>query len=344
MKTVELLLSRDEFRSFCLERDKHQCVICGEKKELSVHHIIERRLFDDGGYYRSNGATLCEEHHLAAENTTLSCESIRIAAKIVNIILPDHFYTGQRYTKWGDPILDNNMRMAGELFHEESVQRILSQGNVLSFYTKYVKYPRTYHLSWSDGRSSDDKILPNTKQFEGKEVIVTAKMDGENTTLYSDYVHARSLTYHSHPSRDLIKQLHASVARDIPEGWRVCGENLYAEHSIAYKNLAAYFLVFSIWNERNICFSWDETCQYTMLLGLDTVPVLYRGIWDESLVRSYNFQEIDNDPCEGYVVRVANEFHYKDFKNCVAKYVRANHVTTDEHWLNKPVSPNKLRK
>ena len=30
-------------------------------------------------------------------------------------------------------------------------------------------------------------------------------------------------------------------------------------HSIAYDALPAHFLVFSIWNERNECLSWDET-------------------------------------------------------------------------------------
>lgn len=344
MKTNERLLTRDEFRSFCLERDKHKCVICSNQNNLFVHHILERRLFSDGGYYLDNGASLCEGCHLAAENTTLSCEDIRIAAKIIRVVLPEHLYVNQRYTKWGDPILDNNLRMPGELFFDDSVQKILSQGNVLSLYTKYIKYPRTYHLPWSAGRSSDDKVLHNTKQFEGKEVVITVKMDGENTTFYDDYVHARSLTYHSHKSRDLVKQLHATIAHDIPSGWRICGENLYAEHSIAYQNLEAYFLVFSIWNEKNICSSWDETCQWSSLLGLATVPVLYRGLWDEALVKEYKFSEIDNDPCEGYVVRVADEFHYKDFKNCTGKYVRSNHVTTDEHWLNKSVTPNKLRK
>lgn len=42
MKNV--LLTRDEFRERCLERDKHQCVICSSKNNLSVHHILERRL------------------------------------------------------------------------------------------------------------------------------------------------------------------------------------------------------------------------------------------------------------------------------------------------------------
>lgn len=337
------LLTRDEFRESVFARDQYKCIIC-KAPAVDAHHIIERRLFSDGGYYMDNGVSLCAEHHLAAEDTTLSCEKVRQAASIKSIILPEHLYVDQAYDKWGNPVLPNGMRMPGELFNEEPVQKVLSQANMLGVFTKYVKYPRTYHLPWSPGASNDDKVLASTKQFEGKEVVITIKMDGENTTFYDDYVHARSLTYHSHQSRDLIKQLHATIAHDIPSGWRICGENLYAEHSIAYQNLESYFLVFSIWNEKNICFSWDETCQWSSLLGLSTVPVLYRGPWNEALVKEYKLLEIDNDPCEGYVVRVADEFHYKDFKNCVGKYVRNNHVTTDEHWLNKTVVANKLRK
>jgi hypothetical protein len=70
MKTDMKLLTRTEFREGCLERDSYRCVICGETENLSVHHIIERRLWSDGGYYMENGATLCEEHHIKASNRT----------------------------------------------------------------------------------------------------------------------------------------------------------------------------------------------------------------------------------------------------------------------------------
>jgi hypothetical protein len=43
-----------------------------------------------------------------------------------------------------------------------------------------VKYPRTHHLPWSPGRSSDDVVMTSCEQFEGKRVIVSVKMDGES--------------------------------------------------------------------------------------------------------------------------------------------------------------------
>ena len=56
-----------------------------------------------------------------------------------------------------------------------------------------VKYPRTFHLPYSPQRGEGDKVLPSDDIFRGKPVVVTEKMDGENTTLYADYLHARSI-------------------------------------------------------------------------------------------------------------------------------------------------------
>ena len=57
-----------------------------------------------------------------------------------------------------------------------------------------IKYPRTPHLPYSMSKTDDDKTLPDDSQFEDMNVVVTIKMDGENTTIYPDgYVHARSL-------------------------------------------------------------------------------------------------------------------------------------------------------
>ena len=55
------------------------------------------------------------------------------------------------------------------------------------------KYPRTPHLPWSPGLSSDDTRLGQARQFAGREVVVTEKLDGENTTLDRRGLHARSL-------------------------------------------------------------------------------------------------------------------------------------------------------
>ena len=214
---------------------------------------------------------------------------------------------------------------------------------MLGLFTDRVRYPRTYHLPWSPGINGDDRALEDVSAFEGQQVVVTAKMDGEQTTMYRDYIHARSLQWTGHPSRSWVANLHGQAGWQIPGGWRVCGENLYARHSIHYQNLSAYFLVFSVWNKRNVCLSWAETVEWAALLDLQTVPVLYTGTWDEGVIRSLYTPTFDGDEMEGYVVRLADSFPYGAFRRSVAKYVRADHVRTRPHWFHgQPVVPNEL--
>lgn len=212
-----------------------------------------------------------------------------------------------------------------------------------------VKYPRTYHCPWSPGRSDDDKVHTQAaidNMFIGKMVVVTEKTDGENSTIYPNgATHARSLDSKNHESRSWIRQFAAKIGRDIPEGWRVCGENLFARHSLAYDRLPSYFLCFGIYDQNNRCLSWDDTVLWAELLGLDLVPVLYRGVWDENLIRSFGTpgaQSAFGPEREGYVVRLADSFDYEDFSKSVSKFVRASHVTTGDHWMNGPVVPNRL--
>ena len=57
-----------------------------------------------------------------------------------------------------------------------------------------MKYPRTPHLPWSHGRAEDDIALDSIEHLERLgDVVITEKLDGENTTLYHDYLHARSV-------------------------------------------------------------------------------------------------------------------------------------------------------
>lgn len=201
--------------------------------------------------------------------------------------------------------------------------------------TRY-KYPRTPHLSWSPGFSGDDIILADNI-FSGNEVVITEKMDGENTSIYCDYIHARSINSGKHPSRDWVNSLWGSIKKDIPEGYRICGENLYAKHSIKYVDLESYFYVFSIWNGDN-CLSWKDTVEYCSLLNLSHVPILYEGIFSEDILPTLDFNKQ-----EGYVIRLKEGFSLMDFGTSVAKYVRKNHVQTDEHWMHKKVEKNLLR-
>lgn len=207
----------------------------------------------------------------------------------------------------------------------------------------FVKYPRTHHLPWSPGLSSDDKVANDLSSFEGRRVIVTKKMDGENTTMYNNHIHARSIDSRGGADRDWVKSFWANISHNIPDNYRICGENLWARHSIYYEDLESYFLAFSVWNG-DICLSWDDTVDILQMLDIKHVPVMADIVWDENMIRNMH-QGLDDINDEGFVVRLADEFNYADFNKNVVKYVRAGHVQTDQHWRTSGVFvPNKLKR
>jgi hypothetical protein len=236
---------------------------------------------------------------------------------------------------------------------------------------EYYKYPRTFHFAWSENLQNDDRLLESDSHLSGQEVIVTEKLDGENCNLYQDYMHARSLSGRHHPSRNWIKKLHAEKAHLIPKGWRICGENVFAFHSIFYNKLSTYFYVFAIFNEHNESIDWDEVVEWSQLLGLETVPVLYRGPYDidkikkcyvgkskfegwtakdnidynrfrELLISNCDKREYAEETQEGYVCRVSGKIKYEEYPYKLAKFVRKSHVQTPDFWMNLPVISNNL--
>ncbi|MFC6092582.1 RNA ligase family protein [Saccharothrix lopnurensis] len=201
-----------------------------------------------------------------------------------------------------------------------------------------TQYPRTPHLPWSPGASSDDVRVVDPVGLRGREVVVTEKLDGENTTLYPDGLHARSPDSAHHPSRSWVKGLHGRIAARLPAGWRVCGENVHARHSLAYTDLESWFYGFSVW-AGDRCLDWDATARFLRELGVPTPPMLWRGAFDERALRALR---VDTARQEGFVVRTTEGFGRAEFGRRVAKWVRPHHVRTDAHWATAPVVPNGL--
>ena len=59
---------RAAFRDSVFDRDGHRCRVCGDTKgPFDAHHITPREQMEEGGYFTSNGITLCPKCHIRAE-------------------------------------------------------------------------------------------------------------------------------------------------------------------------------------------------------------------------------------------------------------------------------------
>ena len=120
----EELLKRSDFEMSVFYRDRCKCVFCGQKA-TAAHHILDRKLFSDGGYYLNNGVSVCDEHHWLCEIGELSVEEVRAAANIIIRILPIELFPDRIYDKWGNQKLDDIFFLKGPLFYDSGCQKAL---------------------------------------------------------------------------------------------------------------------------------------------------------------------------------------------------------------------------
>ena len=212
-----------------------------------------------------------------------------------------------------------------------------------------MKYPRTYHVPFSPGATSDDKRLSEEdflKHFAHKRLIFTEKLDGENSAITHFDCYARS---HGAPTRSPWSinlwgddGIMWRVKDSLGEDETIYGENLYGEHSIHYDRLTDYFHIFAA-NNGYVWYSWEDVELMGRILNLPTVPFLGTGYVTtveelKDIIEAYMKEpSAYGDTKEGIVIRTADEFPVlvdgkSVFHEHVCKYVRANHVQTDEHW------------
>lgn len=203
--------------------------------------------------------------------------------------------------------------------------------------TTLYSYPRTPHLPISPGATSDDKHASREALeylASGIPLVLTEKMDGSNLSLYRDNFHGRSRDSGTHLWDTYAKKIWSQIRFDIPEGWRISGESMYARRSVAYENLESPIYIIGIWNEKNNLISWADTQEWAQMLNLPTVPTLYEGtsFKEATTLWSKNFS---SETSEGFVIRDAGEIPYEKFGSHIAKYVRANHVRTSADWRHR---------
>ena len=134
------------------------------------------------------------------------------------------------------------------------------------------------------------------------------------------------------------------IGYNIPGSWRVNVENVYAEHSIPYKDLDTYAYGFAIWDGTNHILDWQSTLLWFELLDITPCPWIYWGEYNQKAIDEA-FEKLKKDhECEGYVIRVDEPFHMREFRQKIGKYVRKDHIKTTKHWMHgQRVIPNKLK-
>lgn len=204
-----------------------------------------------------------------------------------------------------------------------------------------MKYPRILHIPGSPGTQSDDRIL-TAQQWESwlarYPVVATEKMDGENTTMTRETIHARSEDSLDHPSRHYVKALHGAICHTIPLGWRLVGENLFAQHSVPYANLSDWFQVFAVFNERNELLPFHDVWWFAIERGLSHVRQLGEFSTGNAAVEA--LKDFDTTTQEGFVLRRPTVVLPHQHEMMVAKWVRKGHVQTDRHWMFQQLRPN----
>jgi len=340
------LLSREAFRRQCLERDNGTCVVpwCSDDAD-EVHHIIERKLWSDEGYYMRNGASVCNPHHRLAEEDIIPPHAFWNWIGL-EPLTPENLPTN--ITKWGDEL---DVPPWKEL-------------------KEYIKYPSTGHLPFSPEHEHRRNDHQSVSQFADIPLVVLVKMDGSNATLVKDYdapVRARNGSHADHESFDMLKQLYyeKDIHNTLPEHLQVAGEWLYAKHSIHYTDsddcdcedqgpaLRDWFQVFGVFDTRyDLWLSWPAVERWADRIGFPTVPVVETGVYEEWELWNGNAGQPDletlakntvNQGHEGIVIRSKHPYHYGQFEQRLSKYVRNNHVKTEQHWSHGDVTPNETR-
>jgi len=218
------------------------------------------------------------------------------------------------------------------------------------------KYGRTYHYDFSPGTTSDDRINRDWYDHIQKMVktIDTEKLDGENRCMNGIGKFARShAAPTTNPWASHLNAKYAMIKNDLKEGdIELFGEDIYAVHSIHYPNIKEHFYIFGVRIlDKWVC--WEEVEWYASIFDFPTVPVVSinevkllskediqnRVITESAKPSEFgSFQVLAKNgfgkACsrEGIVTRNYDEFDVEVQHENIFKYVRKDHVSTDEHW------------
>lgn len=241
--------ARGAFRTGVFARDGGRCVVCATAA-VDAHHLLERRLWPDGGYRIDNGVALCAADHLAAERTVHSAAKLRELAGIERIALPPQCDPALAWDKWGNPYLPGTAtRCRGELFLEEPVQLALRAGGGMASFAPWALpvWRPTLAEAAIEGVISGPRVAYGVP--EGCEQIAVHS-DAMTLRVPSGGLGALIVE----PARGGAAALAAALPPEWRiEGWVDAGGQIFAE---------------SIWDGHGESLSWESTLDWLALLEL----------------------------------------------------------------------------
>jgi hypothetical protein len=200
------------------------------------------------------------------------------------------------------------------------------------------RYPHTRHWPSSLSVHRDDHYHQNPDFFVGKSIIITEKLDGGNVKIQNNQVYARSISSVANQSWfDYLKSRTLPKLYGVDSDICICGEDLYATHSICYDELPDSFFVFNI-IENDLFWHSDDVLKFSQQYELQHVPILFEGVFHKPdevtnwFMKHITYPSKFGPQTEGFVMRTVEKFLYDDFETNVCKFVRKNHVQTDERW------------
>ena len=213
----------------------------------------------------------------------------------------------------------------------------------------FRKYEKTFHLFPVTSKHNLDRT--QVKRLLSGEVIVEEKMDGSNTgiirhskgfslqkrnSLVGSSVHAQFDFFHNWANYQNYEKI-----MEVPEGYLIYGELLYAVHTIYYDKLPDYFLVFDV-RKGSKWLKYDERVEFCERYGFHMVPLVTRGhLTKDDIQNLVPEQSQYGDTAEGIVVKRYAKHGYFRGKVVRPEFQKAMDME-DTHWSFKPVKTNKL--
>lgn len=212
-----------------------------------------------------------------------------------------------------------------------------------------MKLPRTYHLLWSLGVSSDDRVHDRAHleaNFLDKPLTITEKLDGACQCWQRESWHRRSATSTGAGALcSRAKAAWAAVRYQLDPDCHYYVEDLSNQHSIAYADLAYPFRLITVFDARAERFAtWGTVSAIAESLGLAPVPLLHRDTFSTLADLEQFTTTLAAQPSllggvrEGVVVRVDTPL--SEWTPYSAKFVRAGHVQTSDRWTQERLQAN----